>query len=55
MNREQQIREWQKAAELREAKVNPWAVCTSKVGQENKEKYERCVLDVKKSSGGYKE
>jgi len=27
--------------------VNPWAVCTESVGREDKEKYERCVLDVK--------
>lgn len=27
---------------------NPWAVCTNSVGRENAEKYERCVLDVKK-------
>lgn len=30
-------------------KVNPWAVCTSKVGRDDKKKYERCVKDVKKS------
>ena len=27
--------------------VNPWAVCTKQVGREDKEKYERCVQDVK--------
>ena len=27
--------------------VNPWAVCTDQVGREDKEKYERCVQDVK--------
>ena len=27
--------------------VNPWAVCTESVGREDKEKYERCVMDVK--------
>jgi len=26
---------------------NPWAICTESVGRENKEKYERCVMDVK--------
>jgi len=26
---------------------NPWAVCTESVGRDNKEKYERCVMDVK--------
>jgi hypothetical protein len=30
-------------------KYNPWAICTSTVGRENKKKYERCVMDVKKS------
>lgn len=30
--------------------VNPWAVCTSSVGREDKAKYERCVKDVKKKS-----
>ena len=29
-------------------KVNPWAVCTKSVGREDKEKYEKCVMDVKK-------
>jgi hypothetical protein len=28
--------------------VNPWAVCTTSVGREDKEKYEDCVTDVKK-------
>ena len=27
----------------------PWAVCTKNVGRENKAKYERCVMKVKKS------
>lgn len=27
--------------------VNPWAICTKQVGREDKEKYERCVQDVK--------
>ena len=30
-------------------KYNPWAICTSSVGRKNKKKYERCVMDVKKS------
>jgi hypothetical protein len=30
--------------------VNPWAICTSSVGREDKAKYERCVMDVKKKS-----
>jgi hypothetical protein len=33
-------------------KVNPWAVCTDSVGREDKEKYERCVQDVKKKNKG---
>jgi len=27
--------------------VNPWAVCTKSVGREDKDKYEKCVMDVK--------
>jgi len=30
-------------------KPNPWAVCTKSVGRDSKEKYERCVMDVKKN------
>lgn len=30
--------------------VNPWAICTSSVGREDKSKYEKCVMDVKKKS-----
>jgi hypothetical protein len=30
-------------------KYNPWAICTSTVGREDKKKYERCVMDIKKS------
>ena len=32
-------------------KVNPWAVCTASVGRSDKDKYERCVMDVKKKQG----
>jgi len=33
---------------LSEAKENnPWAICTSSVGREDKEKYEKCVKSVK--------
>jgi len=32
-------------------KVNPWAVCTTSVGRGDKDKYERCVMDVKKKQG----
>ena len=28
-------------------KPNPWAICTSKVGREDKDKYERCVKSIK--------
>jgi len=33
------------------AKPNPWAICTKSVGREDKEKYESCVLNVKKEHG----
>lgn len=36
-------------------KVNPWAICTSSVGRSNKDKYERCVMGVKKKHGIHKE
>jgi hypothetical protein len=29
-------------------KNNPWAICTASVGREDKEKFEKCVMDVKK-------
>jgi hypothetical protein len=32
-------------------KYNPWAVCSSSVGREDKEKYERCVKKVKRQKG----
>ena len=32
-------------------KPNPWAICASTVGRKDKEKYERCVLSVKKQHG----
>ncbi len=32
-------------------KDNPWAICTSSVGREDKDKYEACVKDVKKQKG----
>ena len=31
-----------------EEKNNPWAICTASVGREDKEKYEKCVMDVKR-------
>lgn len=33
----------------KKSKYNPWAICTSSVGRKDKKKYERCVMDVKKS------
>tara|TARA_R110000824_G_scaffold104480_1_gene248004 strand:+ start:522 stop:1103 length:582 start_codon:yes stop_codon:yes gene_type:complete len=33
---------------LQEEENNPWAICTSSVGREDKEKYEKCVKSVKK-------
>jgi hypothetical protein len=35
-------------AKKKKGKYNPWAICTSSVGREDKKKYERCVKDVKK-------
>jgi hypothetical protein len=32
-------------------KKNPWAICTASVGREDKDKYEKCVMDVKKEYG----
>lgn len=32
-------------------KNNPWVICTASVGRDNKDKYERCVKDVKKQHG----
>ena len=32
-------------------KPNPWAICTDKVGREDKDKYERCVKGVKSQHG----
>lgn len=31
--------------------INPWAICNVSVGKDNKEKYERCVMKVKKQYG----
>ena len=52
MNREDQMKMWQQAAQVNEAKkVNPWAVCHASTGPEKSKKFEKCVMDVKKSSG----
>lgn len=37
--------------EAKKAKGNPWAICTSSVGREDKAKYEKCVKDIKKKEG----
>ncbi len=29
---------------------NPWAICTASVGRKDKEKYEKCVMDVKRNN-----
>lgn len=31
-------------------KNNPWAICTNSVGREDKDKYEQCVMDVKRKN-----
>jgi hypothetical protein len=33
----------------KKSKYNPYAICTSSVGRKDKEKYEKCVMDVKKN------
>lgn len=38
-----------KEGKKKSKKYNPWAICTSSVGRKDKKKYERCVMDVKKS------
>lgn len=35
--------------EVSKARNNPWAICTAQVGRSDKDKYEKCVLGVKKS------
>ena len=43
--------EWQKKSgmlEEKKRKPNPWAICTAQVGREDKDKYEDCVMGVKK-------
>lgn len=43
--------EGNKPLEEETTKNNPWAICTSSVGREDKAKYEACVKDVKKEKG----
>jgi hypothetical protein len=38
-----------KEGKKKSKKYNPWAICTASVGRDDKEKYEKCVMDVKKS------
>ena len=38
-----------KEGKKKSKKYNPWAICTTSVGRKDKKKYERCVMDVKKS------
>ena len=33
----------------KKSKFNPWAICTSSVGRKDKDKFERCVKDVKRN------
>ena len=33
----------------KKSKYNPWAICTTSVGREDKDKFERCVKDVKRN------
>lgn len=40
-----------KVEEGKDKKPNPWAICTAKVGRKDKDKYERCVMKVKKQYG----
>lgn len=35
----------------KKTKLNPWAACSSSVGREDKEKYEKCVKSIKKQQG----
>lgn len=37
-----------KKKKSKKKKPNPWAICTSSVGREDNEKYEKCVMDIKK-------
>jgi predicted kinase len=41
---------YKEAKKKKEYDPNPWAVCTTSVGREDKKKYERCVKKVKKKS-----
>lgn len=45
--------EFSKPEMLSEKKVNPWAVCYNSIRPEKTEKFEKCVIDVKKKQGMY--
>lgn len=51
-NLQQYIREELEAYLEEEEKNNPWAICTSSVGREDKEKYEKCVKSIKAQNRG---
>lgn len=36
-----------KQKKSKKKKPNPWAICTASVGRKDKEKYEKCVMDIK--------
>jgi hypothetical protein len=48
----QHIKEELEAYLEEEEKNNPWAICTSSVGREDKEKYEKCVKSIKAQNRG---
>lgn len=54
-SKEDDMEEIRKIVKEAIGKTNPWAVCTSKVGREDKNKYERCVMGVKKGQGMHEE
>jgi len=49
---ENMIKEELEAYLEEEEKNNPWAICTSSVGREDKEKYEKCVKSIKAQNRG---
>jgi hypothetical protein len=49
---EETIKEELEAYLEEEEKNNPWAICTSSVGREDKEKYEKCVKSIKAQNRG---
>jgi len=49
---DEMIREELKAYLEEEEKNNPWRICTSSVGREDKDKYEKCVQSIKLQNRG---